>query len=274
MRDFFYFLLKWRFLILFFLLEFVSIFFSFSNLNSSSKLIYNGSNFIVGSIYRTIYGLQNYFSLAKENENLLNENSRLHNESIFSNIIKISDNFKEKNIEYLQEYTFTPVKIIGNSINKQENYMIINKGSLDGIKIDMGLILPNGIAGIIIKTTPHFSTAMSLLNLKIKINARIKKNKNFGTILWNGDSYKYVILYDIPKYCKINIGDIIETDGKSGTFPEGIPIGTIKSYKLDSEHASFIIQVKLFTDFSTIGNAYVVKNLLKKEWVDINKVEN
>ncbi|WP_185873312.1 rod shape-determining protein MreC [Blattabacterium cuenoti] len=274
MRDLFCFILKWRFLILFFLLESISIFFSFSNFNSDSKLICNGSNFIVGNIYKTIYELQNYFFLKKENENLLNENSRLHNESVFSKIIKTPDNFIKRNIEYLQEYTFTPVKIIGNSIHKQENYMIINKGSLDGIKADMGLILSNGIAGIIIKTTPHFSTAISLLNLRVKINARIKKNKNFGTIIWNGISYRYVILHDIPKYCNINIGDIIETDGKSETFPEGIPIGIIKSYKLDNEHASFIIKVRLFSDFSNIGNAYVVTNIFKKEFVDINKVEN
>ncbi|WP_185865033.1 rod shape-determining protein MreC [Blattabacterium cuenoti] len=258
---------KYKFIILFFILEFIAIYFTFSN----QKFVCDGSNFLFGKIYETIYELKKYFLLETENKQLLEENKRLHRESIFSKITKISNDYTKVNEEYLQQYTYTPVQIINNNIHKQENYMIINKGELDGVKVDMGLILPNGIAGIIVKTTPNFSTAISLLNLKIKLNVRLKRDKNFGTLTWDGNDYKYLILYDIPKYSSIKIGDIVETDGKSSTFPEGIPIGRVYSYKLDDGKANFIVKVKIFSDFSTIRNAYLVKNLLKKEWDDLNK---
>ncbi|WP_341657956.1 rod shape-determining protein MreC [Blattabacterium cuenoti] len=276
MREFFNFFLKWRFFIFFFLLESAAIFFSFSN-SKFHKNIYKGSsNFIIGKIYETIHKLRNYFLLEIENKKLLNENKRLHDAQIFSKIRKISKDLKKEDINYLQQYTFTPVQIINNSIHEQENYITINKGSIDGIKPDMGIILYNGIAGIIIKTSPHFSIAISLLNQKIKVNARLKKNKYFGTLSWDGVNYEYVVLYDIPRHSTIHKGDIVETDGKSATFPEGIPIGRVHSYKLDEEHANYIIKVKLMANFSTIENAYVVKNLLKEEWNDVQlyKVEN
>ncbi|WP_341651241.1 rod shape-determining protein MreC [Blattabacterium cuenoti] len=276
MREFFNFFLKWRFFIFFFLLESAAIFLSFSN-SKFHQYIYEGSsNFMIGKIYETIHKLRNYFLLEIENKKLLNENKRLHDAQIFSKIRKISKDFKKEDINYLQQYTFTPVQIINNSIHEQENYITINKGSIDEIKQDMGIILYNGIAGIIIKTSPHFSIAISLLNQKIKVNARLKKNKYFGTLSWDGVNYEYVVLYDIPRHSTIHKGDIVETDGKSSTFPEGIPIGRVHSYKLDEEHANYIIKVKLMANFSTIENAYVVKNLLKEEWNDVQlyKVEN
>ncbi|WP_185857965.1 rod shape-determining protein MreC [Blattabacterium cuenoti] len=276
MREFFNFFLKWRFFIFFFLLEFSAIFLSFSNSKFHKNIYAGSSNFMIGKIYEVNYKLRRYFLLEIENEKLLNENKRLRDAQIFSKIRKISKDFKKEDINYLQQYIFTPVQIINNSIHEQENYITINKGSIDGIKPDMGIILSNGIAGIIIKTSTHFSIAISILNPKIKVNARLKKNKYFGTLSWDGMNYEYVILYDIPRHSTIHKGDIVETDGKSATFPEGIPIGKVYSYKFDEEHANYVIKVKLMANFSTIENAYVVKNLLKQEWnnLQLYKVEN
>ncbi|WP_185849235.1 rod shape-determining protein MreC [Blattabacterium cuenoti] len=276
MREFINFFLKWRFIIFFFLLEFSAIFLSFSNSKFHQYIYAGSSNFIIGKIYETIYKLRSYFLLEIENQKLLNENRKLRDAQISYKIRKISKDFKEEDINYLQQYTFTPVQIINNSIHEQDNYITINKGNIDGIKPDMGIILSNGIAGIIIKTSPHFSIAISLLNPKIKVNARLKKNKCFGTLSWDGVDHEYVILYDIPRHSTIHKGDIVETDGKSATFPEGIPIGKVHSYKFDEEHANYIIKVKLMANFSTIENAYVVKNFFKKEWNDLQlyKVEN
>ncbi|WP_185862150.1 rod shape-determining protein MreC [Blattabacterium cuenoti] len=276
MREFLNFFLKWRFFIFFILLEYIAIFLSFSNSKFNQYIYAGSSNFMIGKIYETIYKFRSYFLLEIENKKLLNENNKLRNALISSKIKKIYKDFKEEDVNYLQQYTFTPVQIINNSIYEQENYLTINKGSIDGIRPDMGIILSDGIAGIIIKTSPHFSIAISILNPKIKVNARLKKNKYFGTLSWDGLDHEYVVLYDIPRHSTIHKGDIVETDGKSATFPEGILIGKVSSYKFDEEHANYIIKVKLMANFSTIENAYVVKNLFKKEWNDVQlyKVEN
>ncbi|AWU39055.1 rod shape-determining protein MreC [Blattabacterium punctulatus CPU2] len=273
MRDFF---LKWRFCILFILLESTALFLSFSKKNFHQNIDTGSSNFIIGNIYESIYRLRRYFFLDIENEKLINENAKLRHFLISSKIKKITKDFKKKNIDYLQQYIYTPVKIINNSIYEQDNYITINKGSLDGIKTDMGIILSYGIAGIIIKTSPHFSIAISLLNPKIKVNARLRKNKYFGTVSWDGIDHEYIVLYDIPRHSIFYKGEIVETDGKSSTFPEGIPIGRVTCYKFDEKYANYVIKVKLFENFSTIENAYVVKNLFKKEWnnIQLYKVEH
>ncbi|WP_185882430.1 rod shape-determining protein MreC [Blattabacterium cuenoti] len=263
-RNIFHLIIQWRFIILFISLELISLLLSFSRYYNIGS-----SHYIIGHISESINHLRNFFLLEIENQKLIQENIKLRQDNYLSKIEKISKDFKKNNINYLQQYIYTPVKIINNSINNQENFITINKGSIDGIKIDMGVILSNGIAGIIIKTSHHFSVAISLLNTKIHINARLKKNKCFGTISWDGNSHKYVILYDIPKYSIFAKGDLVESDGKSTTFPEGIPIGNVSSYFFDKEHASYIIKVKLIEDFSLLENAYVVKNLFKQERINL-----
>lgn len=234
--------------------------------------MYNESiNNFIGYIYQKKHNIETFISLKKENEKLIKENSILHNQIQFLKIEK-NKNIEKIDIENNQRFIYMPVKIINNSIYQQNNFLVIDKGELDGVKIDMGVILPDGIAGIIIKTSKHFSTAISLLNTKIKINARLKKSKHFGTIVWDGVKYDTVILKDIPKYIKINIGDIVETDCKSAIFPESIIIGKIKSYNLDQESNTYNIYIKLQPDFASIENAYVIKDLFKNEFSQVQNI--
>lgn len=271
MRRVIVFFLRVRLFILFIFLEFISIFLTFSRIYIDKHInIYDSYiHSIIGMTYKIKQEIQSYIFLKRENKKLIEENAMLRNQLKNSKIERIFDPLKKINTIYLQKYIYMPVKIINNSIFQQENFFIINKGKLDGIGVDMGVILPDGIAGIIIKTSSHFSTAISLLNTKIKINARLKRSKHFGTIIWNGVSHDTVILKDIPKHVSISLGEEIETDSRSNIFPEGIIIGIIKDYKLDQENSIYNIKVKLKADLSSIESAYVVKNLFKKELEEI-----
>ena len=172
---------------------------------------------------------------------------------------------------YEQKYTYIPVHVIENSLHENKNFITLDKGSLDGIEPDMGVLLPNGIGGIIINVSKHFSSAQSLLNSQTRINVRLQRNKYFGTLIWKGPDHHIALLEDIPKYVNILKGDIVETDGKSTIFPQGIYLGQVKDYKLDTENGNYKISIELATDFAALDQAYVVKSLLKKEREDLKK---
>ncbi|XCI75759.1 MAG: rod shape-determining protein MreC [Flavobacteriales bacterium] len=270
MREVLNFFLKWWFFLFFIFLKTIALFFTFSKSRFHWTVYDDYAHTILGKIYQAKANVQTYFSLSEENKKLAYENAKLHHELQTSKLIKIGKNdLKETDTIYLQEYTYTPVKIINNSIYQQENFLTLDKGKVDGIQVDMGVILPNGIAGLIIKTSPNFSTAISLLNTQIKINARLKKSRYFGTLSWDGTDHDIVILQDIPKHVHLTKGEVVETDGKSAIFPEGIAIGTVAHYQLNQESGTYHIKVKLRADLAVIENAYVVKNLFKKEWESI-----
>lgn len=265
MREVLNFFLKGRLFLFFISLEIISLFMTFSKFRFHRNVYSDYVHTILGKAYQAKAQVQAYFLLNEKNKKLARENAMLRHELQASKLTRNDENIRQIDTVYLQEYTYTPVKVINNSIHQQENFLLLDKGELDGIQTDMGVILPDGIAGIIINTSPHFSTAISLLNTQVRINARLKKSRYFGTLGWDGATHEIVILKDIPKHVSLTRGDLVETDGKSAIFPEGIVIGTVNSYQLDQENNTYLIKVKLQADLAKIESAYVVKNLFKKE---------
>ncbi|WP_103326935.1 rod shape-determining protein MreC [Bacteroidetes bacterium endosymbiont of Geopemphigus sp.] len=271
MREIFDFFLKRLFFLCFIFLEAFAFFLLFAK-NDFHRSIYKGSSlFIVGKIYQIRSEIKDYFSLKQVNEQLAQENASLKNAlEISKNPLKTPEQEIEDPV-YEQKYTYIPARIIGNSLHEKKNFLTLDKGTLDGIEPDMGVLLPNGIGGVIISVSKHFSTVRSLLNPQTKINARLKRNKYFGTLIWHGQDHRIALLEDIPKYVSILRGDIVETDGKSAIFPQGIYLGKVKDYQLDAENGNYKIRVELATDFAASDRVYVVKNLLKKEREDLKK---
>ena len=165
-----------------------------------------------------------------------------------------------------QIYTFVDGEIIFNSINRKDNYFTINRGKRDGVFPKMGVMAPNGIAGIVINTTDSYALVQSVLSLdKIKINAALKKSGYFGTLTWRGDDSRTMHLSDIPKYVALQVGDTVVTDGKSAIFPRGIMIGKVAGYQVDNKTGFWDISVELSEKMGNLSKIYVVKNLKKAE---------
>lgn len=165
-----------------------------------------------------------------------------------------------------QIYTFVDGEIVFNSINKKDNYFTINRGKRDGVFPKMGVIAPNGIAGIVINTTDSYALAQSVLSVnKIKINASLKKSGYFGTLTWGGNDSRTMHLADVPKYVALQVGDTVLTDGKSSIFPQGIMIGKISGYEVDSKTGFWDISVELSEKMGNLNKVFIVKNLKKAE---------
>ncbi|WP_027375845.1 rod shape-determining protein MreC [Kaistella palustris] len=165
-----------------------------------------------------------------------------------------------------QIYSFVDGEIVFNSINRKDNYFTINRGKRDGVLPKMGVMAPQGIAGIVINSTDSYALVQSVLSVnKIKINAAQKKTGYFGTLTWRGNDSRIMHLSDIPKYVPLQIGDTIITDGKSAIFPQGVMIGKIAGYEVDSKTGFWDISVELSEKMGNLRKVYVVKNLKKAE---------
>ena len=149
--------------------------------------------------------------------------------------------------------------MILNSINKSKNIIVINKGELNGITKEMGVISSKGVVGIIKNITDNYSSIVSLLNTDLKINAILKNSSTIGSISWNGLDPRIVQLNDIPLSSSIKVGDTIVTGGMSFYFPKGIPIGRIEDYNNTSLEGYYSIDVSIFSDFSSLSNIYILQ---------------
>lgn len=259
--------------IIFIFLECFALFLVFRKNIYHETILAEASTSFTGYTNEKISAVTNFIHLPETNKELQEENAMLRERLVHLGI----KNARTKNftttdtLGYQQTYTFVPADVINNSIIKTHNYITINKGRKDGIEKGDGLISNKGVLGIVTFAGENYSRAISLMNKDIRINARIKGNEYFGTLLWDGKDARYAQLTEIPKYIKVKKGDIIETDGKSPVFPEGLTIGTVVSKAIDNVSGELKIQVKLKQDFGNLSHAYVVTNLNKIEIKEVEK---
>lgn len=259
------FLRKFYFAVLFIMLEIISLIFVFSNNYYHEAGYFNSSNRIAGTVYSAYSGFTSYFNLKTVNRQLAEENSRLLNSAS-----EIKDTSAHKKIPktnpFGQQFNFIVAEVIDNSTNLPSNYITLNAGSDQGVGEGMGVICPNGIVGIVVKVSAHYSVVMSLLHKKTLVSAMFKKSGTFGTLSW-GDKmdYRFATLAQIPMSEKVKVGDTIETSGYSNTFPKGIMVGTVESFKEIPEQYFYVVRVKLSTDFKNLRYVYVVSDIKKIE---------
>lgn len=265
MRSLLFFILRFHAFILFLLLEWGALYLVVNNNEHQAQTFLSSSNKLIGKMYEWKSKGTRYMTLSQVNDSLANENKHLREQLYTSKFHH--DNSQEfiHDSVYQQQFTYIPARVINNNITGYNNYLTLDRGSNSGIGRNMGVVSGKGIVGVVSKVTNNFSGVMSVLHSDIRISARIKDKRHFGTLVWDGRSPQHMRLDAIPKYALIEENDIVETSGYSGIFPEGIMIGKVSGVKVESGSNFQIIEVELFNDLSSIEYIYVVKDLLKTE---------
>jgi rod shape-determining protein MreC len=265
MRQIIYFIEKFRYFLLFIVLEIFAFSFIIQNHSYHQSKFVNSANAITGGFYNKVNYVNEFFHLKIDNQILSEENARLKNLLDARENKFVLDSFTVIDTsQYFQKYEYSVAKIINNNYTKRNNFLTLNKGAKNGLTPDLGVINSKGIIGVIRNVSSNYATVLSILNSNSKINVRLKNSNHFGTLVWDGKNYNIMQVIDIPRQAVVKAGDTIVSGGKSAIFPEGIAIGVVKDFKYDKNKYQQI-NILLFNDMSAVGQVQVVKNLHKNE---------
>lgn len=275
MRNLFNFLIKYSVFLLFLILEITALTLLIRNRDYQKSVFLASSNTVISSFYGVSNSVVEFFKLRSANDNLSEENTALINEIIDlknelavlrpdSSVTKVNFHIPPE-----MEYRFISAKVINNSTNKLENYITINKGYIDGIKEDMGVVSEEGVVGIVRTVSKRFAVVIPVLNPKTVITCKFKRSKYSGPLMWKGDDYRYANLNDIARHVEFAFGDTLITSGYTSSFPEGIPVGTIDDFNIKESDPYYNIKVKLAVNFRTLSHVKVIEYLNYDEQRDI-----
>ena len=265
MRTLFLFLWRFRYFILFILLEGFCLYEVYRNSNFHHAAIVNSTNAMAANINQTVTTVTDYINLGKVNSNISLENARLR--SMLPEVF-YSDSTEKKSINDTvlhQQYSFMSAKVVDNSVNRRNNYLTLNKGSLHGVQREMGVVCSEGLVGIVKDVSPHFCSVMSFLHKDSRISAKVKKSGYIGSLVWDGTNSEHATLKDIALHVQLAKGDTIVTSSYSSIFPEGIMIGWVEDFEAKAGDNFYNITIRLSTEFSRLSYAYIVSNVLKAE---------
>lgn len=238
----------------------------------------SSSNSAVAEMYQWSNSVVEFFKLRAANDNLSEENTSLKNQIIklqneLSTLRPRTKDSVHFRIPPEMEYQLISAKVINNSTNKLQNYMTLNKGYIDGIRPDMGVISDEGAVGIIKTVNDKFSVVIPLLNPKLEVSCKFKRSNYSGTLEWtSGTDYRYAGLNDIARHVQLSMGDTLVTSGFVKSFPEGIPVGYIEDFHIKESDAYYSIKVKLAVNFRTLSHVKVVNYLNYRQQRDLEKV--
>ena len=256
------FILKHHFVILFILLEVISILLLARSQNFHRNRMVNTTNDAIGKIYEWSSDVGNYFRLNTANEQLAEENAMLRRQlSIVHDTASCVFDVNEGDTLY----EYIPAQVVNNSTNQVNNYIIINKGARDGIERDMSVISTDGIVGVVTDVSRHYASIMSLLHSKSIVGVRFKNNQEIAGLKWQTNNYRYGMVEDIPTHIVLQKGDTIVTSSHSNIFPEDLMVGTVEEFYPTAVDALNKAKIRYATDFSTLRHVYVIKDLHKPE---------
>jgi rod shape-determining protein MreC len=271
MRSLLNFLARYNNLIIFLILEGMSVYFiATRNTYHNTRILFAVRNLTYG-IEEKMNNTRTYLNLREINKSLASENVALKNS--LERLVRGENSlfFSVSDSVYKQQYVHTTAEVIDNSVNKQKNFFTINKGELQGVKVNMAVNSGNGVAGVIVGCSDNFSIAMSLLNLDFKLSVRIKSNGYFGSLSWDGRDERQAVLSEIPQHVSVSVGDTVETTGFSAVFPEGVLVGTVKDFeKIGGDF--YKINISLVTDFKKMHFVDVIGNMKKSEQLDLQNL--
>ena len=229
------------------------------------------TNEITGGLYARVNAITQHMHLVEENEVLTNENALLKKQLQQSYLNSKNDFNPWIDTVYHQSYTYQGAKVINNELSKPNNFMMLDKGSLSGIRTKMGVINAFGVVGIVTDVSKHYSVVMSVLNQDLQLGVRLKGSGFFGSLRWDGDNPQFSILSDIQSFVEVQKGDSVETMGASGIFPEGILVGTVDSISPMAESSTWKIIIKLSANLQSVKHAYVLENIFEEEILELEE---
>ena len=266
---------KW---FLFILYVVISCWLLFSNNPYQHHIYLTSANKVSRLVYGSASGVTEYFNLHDINEDLQLRNASLEQEVIdLRHQLRIyqedayADSLATDSL--MSQFKFVIAHVISNSVSRAHNYITLDKGSLDGIKPEMGVVDQNGVVGIVNIVGEHSSRVISVLNPKMRLSCKVKGSEYFGTLVWDGKNSDEAVLEEMPRHERFTKGDTIVTSGYSAVFPEGIPVGTVMSHAKEHDDNFYALRIKLFTDFNTLSTVRVIENLMKDELTGLSAGE-
>ena len=208
-----------------------------------------------------------FFSLTSENRKLTDRIAELSAE-----LAAVETSHTEASrVDTLQgHFKYHSARVVSMTTNRKENNIILDRGSVDGITKDMGVITPNNeLVGYVVSCSEHYSVVQSLLNINFRTGGKLVDNGNVCFISWSAKSKYHVDANDLNVYSEPQVGMAVEV--QSERLPEGVLVGHIDSFELNNMQSAYNATITIAAKMGSLANVLVVENTRGRELDELLK---
>lgn len=227
----------------------------------------NGINVVGDWLTDHKYSLQEREELVKENEEL----KQKVNELTEKNTLLVQEQEEAKRLRALyeldleySEYEKVAAQVIGKDTGNWYSTFVINRGTDDGIEVDMNVTADGGLVGIVTATGSHWAQVRSIIDDSSNVSATItsiSQNCMVTGDLQMMDEGKIRFIQLTDKENLVQEGDKIVTSSVSSKFLKGILIGYVSEIEDDANNLTKNGTIIPAVNFDDIQEVLVIKQL-------------
>jgi len=160
-----------------------------------------------------------------------------------------SENGRLKSFLELKEqspYKILAAQIIGRDPSVWFDTSIINRGSLDGVKLNMPIVTNGGLVGRVVAVSPLTAQIALITKDKSGLGAVVGElgNSNaLGVVSGSGKKETLEMGY-VPGSVEVQTGETVYTTGQDGIYPAGLKLGEIVEVRSGSATVPHQIFIK------------------------------
>ena len=225
-----------------------------------------GFNAVGGGVYGQAENLMKLHSLESRNASLESQVAELteQNTRYQQQVQELAQLQKLVNMkEQYPDYQTIGAHIIGKNSDNWYRTILVDRGSDDGIKVNMNVIADGGLVGIVTSVSRTTSTISTIINDNRNVGAMALKSQD--PCIVTGDISLYekgrLQLSRIDKDDDIEDDDKIVTANTSDLYLPGILIGYAADLKVDANNLTKSGQLIPVVDFSHLDSVLIITTL-------------
>lgn len=156
------------------------------------------------------------------------------------------------------ENRYQAAAVIGYDTSPFLRYVIINRGSDDGLRRGMPVVTAQGLVGRVSAVTAGAARVQLITDAASTVNVRIDPSEASGVLA--GQVTGEVELGMIPQEEVVEIGDLVLTSGLGGSYPANILIGQISGVRSRDQDLFQNASIQTVVDFSQLEIVLVITN--------------
>ena len=159
------------------------------------------------------------------------------------------------------EFEKVAAQVIGKDTGNWYSTFLINRGSSDGIAVDMNVIADGGLVGIVTETGAHWATVRSIIDDSSNVSAMAVSTSDNCVVtgdleLIDEGKLSFEQLYDQDN--KVTVGERIVTSNISENYVEGLFIGYVSEIQQDPNNLTKTGTIVTPVDFGHLKDVFVI----------------
>lgn len=165
--------------------------------------------------------------------------------------------------EKYPDYEKVAAHVIGKDAGNWFTTFLIDKGTNDGIEVDMNVIADDGLVGIVTAVGPNYAKARAIIDDVSQVSTQVLSTSDLCVV--NGDlvlmNEQQVLSLDKLKDDddEVHVGDAVVTSTVSSKYVPGLLVGYISSLEYDSNNLTKSGTVTPVVDFEHLQEVLVIK---------------